>query len=508
MTSSGAEVAAVTTDRSSAIARARDPRVRAWLDAFQPRLLIDNEWVPAKSGDTFESIDPASEGRLAVVASGHAEDVDAAVRAARRAFEEGPWSRLGPAERAKLLRTYAGLLEDNAAELAELESLDSGIILSFAKGLIGGAVEALHYYAGAANLVSGETIASDPTFLNYTLREPLGVCAAIIPWNAPIDTAIKKIAPALAAGNTIVLKPAEQTPLTAIRLGELALEAGFPPGVLNIVTGYGQTAGAALVEHPDVDKIGFTGSTEVGKRILVASAANLKRVTLELGGKSPNIVFADADMEQAVPAAMRGYAALAGQVCCAGTRVFVQQDVKDEFVDGLVRFTETIKLGDPLDADTTLGPLVSKQQYDRVQGYFEIGVAEGATARTGGAAEEGAGYFVQPTVFDDVDNSMRIAREEIFGPVVSVIPFRDEYDAVLQGNDTSYGLAAAIWTSDVTRAHTVARRIKAGTVWINTILKTSVSMPFGGYKQSGVGREGGPNWYEEYTQEKAVYLKL
>jgi acyl-CoA reductase-like NAD-dependent aldehyde dehydrogenase len=496
------------TDPQAALVRVRNPKVRAWLEALRPRLLIDNKWVPAVSGETFESIDPASEGRLAVLAAGQAEDVDAAVRAARLAFEDGSWSRFAPAERARLLRRYADLIEGEIDELAELESLDSGIILGFAKGLIGGAVEALHHYAGSAALISGETVASDPNFFNYTLREPLGVCAAIIPWNAPIDTAIKKVAPALAAGNTVVLKPAEQTSVTAIRLGELALEAGFPAGVLNIVTGFGSTAGAALVEHGDVDKIGFTGSTEVGKRILAASAATLKRVTLELGGKSPNIVFPDADLEQAVPAAMRGYSALSGQVCCAGTRIFVQRDIKDEFVDALVKFTEGIKVGDPLDEATMMGPVVSEQQYQRVCSYLDIGVAEGATARAGGAALDGAGYFLQPTVFDDVRGDMRIAREEIFGPVVSVIPFSDEHDAVLQGNDTDYGLAAAVWTSDVSRAHTVARRLRVGTVWINNILKTSVSMPFGGYKQSGIGREGGPHWYEDYTQQKAVYLKL
>ena len=491
-----------------AVARARDPRVRAWLEGVRPRLLIGAEWVPALSGETFETVDPTSELPLAALAAAGPADVDAAVRAARHAFEEGPWSRTGPAERAALLRAYAGALEDRVEELAELETLDSGIPISAAKGLIGGAVEALHHYAGAASLVAGETVASNPASFLFTLREPLGVCAAIIPWNAPIDTAIKKIAPALAVGNTMVLKPAEQTSLTAIRLGELALEVGFPPGVLNVVTGLGASAGAALVEHPDVDKIGFTGSTETGKRILAASVPTLKRVGLELGGKSPNIVFPDADMEQALPATMRGYAALSGQVCCAGTRVFVQRDVKDEFVDRLVTFTESIRLGDPLDPTTTMGPVVSRQQYDRVCSYLDVGVGEGATARTGGAPTTSPGFFVPPTVFDDVDNAMRIAQEEIFGPVVSVIPFADEHDAVLQGNDTTYGLAAAVWTSDVTRAHTVARRLKAGTVWINTILRTSVTMPFGGYKQSGIGREGGPSWYEDYTQEKAVYLQL
>lgn len=496
------------TDSADQAGRARSAWARAWLAKVEPRHLIDNEWVPAATGETFDSIDPTSEERLAVIAAGGAQDVDEAVRAARRAFEQGPWSRTSPADRARLLRQFADLIESELDELAELETLDSGIVLAAAKGLIGGAVEALHHYAGAAALVTGDTVASDPGFLNYTLREPLGVCAAIIPWNAPIDTAVKKVAPALAAGNAVVLKPAEQTSVTALRLGELAIEAGFPPGVLNIVTGLGGVAGAALVDHPDVDKIGFTGSTAVGKSILAASAATLKRVTLELGGKSPNIVFSDADLEQAVPAAMRGFSALSGQVCCAGTRIFVQRDIKDEFVAALVGFTEQIRVGDPLSDTTTMGPVVSEQQLQRVRGYLDLGVAEGATACTGGAALDRPGYFVQPTVFDDVRGEMRIAREEIFGPVVSVIPFSDEYDAVLQGNDTDYGLAAAVWTSDVSRAHTVARRLKAGTVWINNILKTSVSMPFGGYQQSGLGREGGPHWFNEYTQQKAVFLKL
>jgi len=487
--------------------RTRGPKVQAWLAALEPRLLIRNEWVPPASGDTFDSIDPTTEERLAVIASGQADDVDAAVRAARGAFEEGPWPTFSPSDRARLLRRFADLIDAELDDLAELETLDGGILLPVAKGLIAGAVDALHHFAGAAALVSGETVPSDPTYFNYTLREPLGVCAAIIPWNAPVDTAVKKLAPALAAGNTCVLKPAEQTSVSALRLGELALEAGFPAGVLNIVTGFGSTAGAALVDHRDVDKIGFTGSTAVGKRILAASAATLKRVTLELGGKSPNIVFRDADLAQAVPAAMRGYSALSGQVCCAGTRIFVQQDIKDEFVDALVHCSNEITVGDPLDGATTMGPVVSEQQFQRVRSYMDIGVAEGAVARTGGAVLDRPGYFLQPTVFDDVRGDMRIAREEIFGPVVSVIPFSDEHDAVLQANDTDYGLAAAVWTSDVSRAHTVARRVKAGTVWINNIMKTSVTMPFGGYKQSGIGREGGPHWYEQYTQEKAVYLK-
>jgi acyl-CoA reductase-like NAD-dependent aldehyde dehydrogenase len=487
---------------------ARNPKVREWLASVQPRLLINNEWVPARSGKTFETINPASEQVLAVVAEGGQADVDDAVKAARRALEEGAWSRMGPADRSRLLRRFAGLMEEHADELAELESLDNGMTLGTAHIFLSLSIETMYYFAGAASLVTGHTMASDPSFFNYSIREPIGVCGAITPWNGPIIMAAFKIGPALAAGNTLILKPAEQTPLTAMRLAELAVEAGFPEGVLNLITGYGETAGAAITGHPGIDKVAFTGSTEVGKQILAASTGNLKRVTLELGGKSPNIVFPDANMELALPSSMVGFSIVSGQVCVAGTRLFVQRDFKDEFVEQLTNFTATIKLGDPLDPETTMGPLASKEQFDRVTEYLNTGKQEGATPLIGGDALDGAGYFVKPTIFDGVDNSMRIAREEIFGPVLSVIPFTDEYDAVLQGNDTSYGLAAAVWTSDLTRAHTVARKLKAGTVWVNNYLTTDPTMPFGGYKQSGVGRECGPNWYEHYTEEKAVYVKL
>jgi acyl-CoA reductase-like NAD-dependent aldehyde dehydrogenase len=496
------------TDERIKSGGARNPKVREWLASVQPRLLINNEWVPARSGKTFETINPASEQVLAVVAEGGQADVDEAVKAARRAVEEGPWSRMGPADRSRLLRRFAGLMEEHADELAELESLDNGMTLGTAHIFLSLSIETMYYFAGAASLVTGHTMASDPSFFNYSIREPIGVCGAITPWNGPIIMAAFKIGPALAAGNTLILKPAEQTPLTAMRLAELAVEAGFPEGVFNLITGYGETAGAAITGHSGIDKVAFTGSTEVGKQILAASTGNLKRVTLELGGKSPNIVFPDANMELALPSSMVGFSIVSGQVCVAGTRLFVQRDFKDEFVEQLTNFTATIKLGDPLDPATTMGPLASKEQFDRVTGYLKTGKQEGATALIGGDALDGAGYFVKPTIFDGVDNSMRIAREEIFGPVLSVIPFTDEYDAVLQGNDTSYGLAAAVWTSDLTRAHTVARKLKAGTVWVNNYLTTDPTMPFGGYKQSGVGRECGPNWYEHYTEEKAVYVKL
>ena len=321
---------------------------------------------------------------------------------------------------------------------------------------------------------------------NYTLREPVGVCGQIIPWNGPVAMFAWKIAPALACGNVCIIKPAEQTPLTALFLGDLIQQAGIPEGVVNIITGFGETAGAAIASHPDIDKVAFTGSTEVGKLILQASAGNLKRVSLELGGKSPNIVFADANMEQCIPTSLFGFTMLSGQVCCAGTRVFVQRDFHDEFVDKLTRYASQSKAGDPLDPNTTIGPLVSKEQFERVKGYLGIGKKEGAQASLGGEVRKGKGYFVDPTIFTGVNNTMRIAREEIFGPVASVIPFKDENDAVLQGNDTTYGLAAAVWTNDVSKAHRVARALKAGTVWVNCYNNIDPISPFGGYKQSGI----------------------
>jgi acyl-CoA reductase-like NAD-dependent aldehyde dehydrogenase len=496
------------TGERAQVGQPRNPKVREWLSGVRPLLLIDNEWVPARSGLTFDTISPASEQVLATVAAGDAADVDAATVAARRAFEEGPWSRMGPGDRARLLRRFAGLMEEHADELAELESLDNGMTVGTAQIFLALAIETIYYFAGAASLVTGDTMPSDPAFFNYSIREPLGVCGAITPWNGPIIMAAFKVGPALAAGNTLILKPAEQTPLTAIRLGELAIEAGFPAGVFNIITGFGETAGAAITAHPGIDKVAFTGSTEVGKLILAGSAGNLKRVTLELGGKSPNIVFPDANLDLALPSSLIGFSIVSGQVCVCGTRLFVQRDFKDEFVEKLTQFTATLKVGDPLDPETTMGPLASKEQYDRVRGYLELGKQEGAVTRIGGSMLDGPGYFVQPTIFDHVKNSMRIAQEEIFGPVLSVIPFADEYDAVLQGNDTTYGLAAAVWTSDLNRAHTVARKIKAGTVWVNNYMTTDPTMPFGGYKQSGIGRECGPNWFEHYTEEKGVYIKL
>src|SRR5271156_4688795 len=431
------------------------------------QLLIGGKWVPSKSGKTFETINPANEEVLALVAEGDKADVDEAVKAARKAFEDGKWPKVGPHQRTRYLLKIADLIQQNADELATLETLNNGMAISLARAMVAGAVDVFRYYAGWATKIYGETNPSDPSMFNYTLREPVGVCGQIIPWNGPIAMFAWKIAPALACGNVSVLKPAEQTPLTALRLGELIQEAGIPEGVVNIITGFGETAGAAIATHPDIDKVAFTGSTEVGKLILQASAGNLKRVSLELGGKSPNIIFPDANMEQAVPTSLFGFTMLSGQVCCAGTRVFVEQDFHDEFVDHLTKYAASTKAGNPLDPKTTVGPLVSKEQFDRVKGYLAIGKSEGAKARVGGGVTEGKGYFIQPAVFTGARNDMKIAREEIFGPVAATISFKDESDAVLQGNDTAYGLAAAVWTNDVGRAHKVARALKAGTVWVN-----------------------------------------
>ncbi len=484
---------------------------RAVLDFLRTpkKLLIGGKWVPAKSGKTFETINPANEEVLALVAEGDKADVDEAVKEARKAFE-GKWSAMNPHARTRVLLKIAELIDAHADELAELETLDNGKAIFESRNIdIPGAAETFRYYAGFVTKIYGETNPSDPGFFNYTLREPVGVCGQIIPWNFPLLMASWKIAPALACGNVVILKPAEQTPLTALRLGELIMEAGLPEGVVQIITGFGPGAGSSIAEHPDIDKVAFTGSTEVGRLILQASAGNLKRVSLELGGKSPNIVFPDADLPSAVFGSMLGIFMNQGQVCCAGSRIFVQEGMYQQFTDQLSTFAKGMAMGDPLDPNTRVGPLVSKEQYDRVTGYLDIGKKEGAKVSAGGSAgSQEKGYFVQPTVFCDVNNNMRIAREEIFGPVAAAIPFKDENDAVFQGNDTSYGLAAAVWTKDVTRAHTIARKLKAGTVWINTYGMIDPISPFGGYKQSGFGRELGKHSIELYTQIKSVWMKL
>jgi acyl-CoA reductase-like NAD-dependent aldehyde dehydrogenase len=500
---------AAATSIELAAEGAKHPDVFEFLKRPARNLLINGKWVPAKSGKTFEVINPANEFVLATVAEGDKADVDEAVKAARKAFEEGPWPRMSPHARTRILLKFADLISLHAAELAELVSLEGGKPLVEAQGEVGAAAAQFIYYGGWITKIYGETNPSAPEMFNYTLREPVGVCGQITPWNGPIAVVAMKWAPALACGNTVILKPAEQTPLTAVRMGELALEAGIPEGVINIVTGFGETAGAAIASHPDIDKVAFTGSTAVGKEIVKASAGNLKRVSLELGGKSPNIIFSDANMESAVRGSAAGIFANQGEVCCAASRMFVQEKIYEKFAEGLVNSANKIRLGNPFDPHTTMGPLVSKEQHERVLGYLSAGKQEGAKARVGGdRGPQERGYFVQPTVFTEVNNGMKIAQEEIFGPVASVIRFKDENDAVLQGNDTTYGLAAAVWTRDISRAHAVARKLKAGTVWINCYMAMDPISPFGGYKQSGFGRELGPWGIEEYLETKQVHINL
>ncbi len=490
-----------------------EPKVEQFVKAPSRKMLIDGKWVDSASGKTFDTFDPATGRVLARVAEGDAEDVDRAARAARRAFDHGPWPRMAPAQRQKILLKLADLIEENGVELAQLETLDNGKSLGESQAVdIPSAAETFRYYAGWVNKIAGETNPTDPAFFNFTLREPVGVCGQIIPWNFPLLMAAWKLGPALACGNTSVLKPAEQTPLTALRLGELIQEAGVPDGVVNIVPGFGPTAGGAIVKHPLIDKVAFTGSTDVGKEIHRETSSTLKRVSLELGGKSPNIVFADADVSEAVKGALMGVFFNQGEVCCAGTRLFIEERLHDEFADAVAKAAGTMKQGPGLDAGTQVGPLVSQEQLERVTGYLDIGKQEGATVLTGGERNTApgleGGYFVKPTVFTGVRNDMRIAQEEIFGPVVALIPFKDENDAVLQGNDTFYGLAAGVWTRDVSKAHRVARAIRAGTVWVNCYNVFDVMAPFGGYKQSGYGRELGRHALELYTQVKSVWMRI
>ncbi len=502
-------MAAAVASIESAAYGAKSQAVLAFLAGGPKQLLINGKWAPAKSGKTFETLNPTNEEVLALVAEGDKADIDEAVTAARRAFEAGPWPRMSPHHRARYLFKIADILEAHGDELAELITLENGKPITESEAEIIRTVDAFRYYAGWATKIYGETNPSDPGFFNYTLREPVGVCGQIIPWNGPLTTISWKVAPALACGNTLVLKPAEQTPLVALRAGELMLEADLPAGVINIVTGFGPTAGGAIATHPDIDKVAFTGSTEVGKLILQASAGNLKRVSLELGGKSPNVIFPDADMEQATSLSAVGIFRNQGQVCCAATRMFVQERVYDEFAERLSKKAGEIKLGQPLDRQTTMGPLVSQEQHERVLGYLSVARQEGATAKIGGErGPQEKGYFVKPTVYTGVKNDMRIAQEEIFGPVTVLIPFKDEEDAVLQGNATTYGLAAAVWTKDVSRAHAVARKLRAGSVWVNCYGMIDPISPFGGYKQSGFGRELGKHSIELYTQIKSVYVKL
>ena len=477
------------------------------------QLFIDGQWVDAESGKTFETPNPATGQTLAEVAEADKADIDKAVQAARRAYE-GKWSKMSARDRGRLMYKLAQLIEENSAELAALETADNGKpIRESAYVDLPQVVENFEYFAGYATKIEGETIPVPGQMFNYTLREPLGVCGQIIPWNFPLLMAAWKLAPALAAGNTIVLKPAEQTPVNAMELGRLIQEAGFPDGVVNIVPGYGETAGAALASHKGIDKIAFTGSTEVGKIVAHAAADNLTKVSLELGGKAPNIVFADADIEQAVNGAMMGIFFNQGQVCCAGSRLFLDESIKDEFLERFSEKAKKIKVGDPMDKGTHMGPQVSSEQLDRIKGYVDVARGEGATVLTGGVCPtlEGDfqnGFFFQPTIFSEVKNQMRVAQEEIFGPVTSVITFKNEEELIREANDTIYGLSAGIWTRDIVRAHRFAKEIHAGTVWINTFNMFNAASPFGGFKQSGYGREMGKHALELYTHIKSVWVDL
>jgi aldehyde dehydrogenase (NAD+) len=474
----------------------------------QTNLLIDNEWVSSTEGGTFETLNPATGDAIATVAAGTAADIDRAVKAARRALEEGPWSSMDAADRGRLLFKLADLVEANATELAALESLNSGKTINDAQGDIAGVAATLRYYGGWADKIEGRTVPVRGSFLSYTLRTPVGVVGQIIPWNFPLLMLAWKWGPALACGNTIVMKPAEQTPLTALRLGELAIEAGFPPGVINLVNGYGETAGAALVVHPDVDKIAFTGHVDTAKIIQKAAADSLKRVTFELGGKSPNVIFADADMDKAVAGAFHAIYFHGGQCCTAGSRLFVEEKVHREVVERLAAKAKERRVGDPLDPSTEQGPQVSQEQLDKILGYVDIGQKQGAKLVTGGHRKGRNGFFVEPTIFDNVADEMAIARDEIFGPVVSVLPFRSFNEVVQRANRTYYGLAAAIWTKDIDKAHLYAKRVKAGTVWVNCYHVVDTTTPFGGFKQSGQGRENGEAALEHYTELKTVTVKL
>ncbi len=476
------------------------------------KLLIDGKETAAVSGKVFDVVNPATEEVIARVAHGDRQDVDRAVKAARAAFDTGPWSRMKPAERSRLIYKLGEEIERHADELALLETLDNGKPLAVSRSWeIPAAAEKLRYYAGWATKLSGEapvvSLAGD--WHSYTIREPVGVAGLIVPWNFPLTMAVSKIAPALAAGCTVVLKPAEHTPLTALRLGELATQIGFPPGVINIITGYGD-AGAALVEHPGVDKISFTGSTEVGKKILCAATGNMKRVTLELGGKSPSIVFRDADLEQSIDGVSRAIFGNAGQVCTAGSRLYIHKAIFDKVLNGVVDRATKLKIEPGIDPTTEMGPLISQEQIDRVLSYVESGRSDGASVVAGGQRVGRTGYFVEPTVLANTNSQMAVRREEIFGPVVCATSF-DDADGldqiVAEANDTIYGLMAFVWTQNLSIAHKMAKRLKSGTVRINGGALDN-ALPFGGYKQSGWGRENGKEGVAAFTEIKSVLVKL
>jgi phenylacetaldehyde dehydrogenase len=491
-----------------------DPRVKEFTQSTH-QLFIGGKWVDSASGETFTTPNPATGEMLASVASGGAEDIDRAVRAARAAFEGGPWSRMTPSERGKIVWKVGDLIEEHLDEFAQLETLDNGKSLAIARAAdVPLAADLFHYMAGWATKIEGNSISISVPYMPgaqfhaYTLREPIGVVGQIIPWNFPLLMAAWKLGPALATGNCVVLKPAEQTPLSALLLVQLMAEAGVPDGVVNVVTGFGETAGAPLAAHDDVDKVAFTGSTEVGKLIVQAATGNLKKVTLELGGKSPNVVFADADPEAAVAGAANAIFFNHGQCCIAGSRLFVEQERFDDVVGGVAEIAKSIKVGDGLSPDTQMGPLISDEQLAKVTGYLDSGRADGAEVVTGGARLGDRGYFFEPTVITRTRPDMKIVREEIFGPVVVAEPFESLDEIAAKANDSSYGLGAGVWTRDLSKAHAMAKRLKAGTIWINTYNVYDAALPFGGYKQSGWGREMGHEVLEAYTEVKAVCAQL
>ncbi|PGM92821.1 aldehyde dehydrogenase DhaS [Bacillus cereus] len=473
------------------------------------KLYVNGAFIESASGKTFKTPNPATGETLAIVAEAGREDIHKAVVAARMAFDEGPWSRMSTAERSRLMYKLADLMEEHKEELAQLETLDNGKpIRETLAADVPLAIEHMRYYAGWATKIVGQTIPVSGEYFNYTRHEAVGVVGQIIPWNFPLLMAMWKMGAALATGCTIVLKPAEQTPLSALYLAELIEEAGFPKGVVNIVPGFGETAGQALVNHPLVDKIAFTGSTPVGKQIMRQASESLKRVTLELGGKSPNIILPDADLSRAIPAALSGVMFNQGQVCCAGSRLFIPKKMYDNVMADLVLYSKKLNQGAGLNPETTIGPLVSEEQQKRVMGYIEKGIAEGAEVLCGGNKPFDQGYFVSPTVFADVNDEMTIAKEEIFGPVISALPFNDIDEVIDRANKSQFGLAAGVWTENVKTAHYIARKVRAGTVWVNCYNVFDAASPFGGFKQSGLGREMGSYALNNYTEVKSVWINL
>lgn len=481
----------------------RRPKVR------ETECLIGGKWVPAKSGKTFETVNPANEEVIANVAEGDAADVEAAAKAAREAFDKGPWRKMDARERGRLINRLADLIEEDIDELAALESLDNGKPIRDSRAAdLPLTIDCLRYYAGYADKIHGQTIPVRGNYFTYTRKEPVGVVGQIIPWNFPMLMVSWKWGPALAAGCTIVMKPAEQTPLTCLRMAKLAQEAGIPDGVINVVPGYGPTAGAAVVKSPLIDKVAFTGSTEVGRIIMRDAAATMKRVTLELGGKSPNIVFDDCDLDAAVAGAHFGLYFNQGQCCCAGSRLYVHEKIHDKFIDKIVSMNKTRKLGDPLDPATEQGPQVNQEQFDKIMGYIDTGKQQGAQCLTGGKRHGEKGFYVEPTLFTNVKDDMTIAQEEIFGPVMSVLKFKSEEDLIDRANSTLYGLAAAVWTRDIAKAHKFAAEVRAGTVWVNCYDVFDAAAPFGGFKTSGIGRELGEEGLRSYTETKTVTVSL